>query len=214
MQATSLKNIWKETWNLTYKRQQLVIGTVIMLVVVYILPFFFAYIEKRNGMLLNDRLLAIIPAHDVSVLIFMLIWGMVLFTLSRAIYKPEIYILYCWSLIPVCICRFISISLVALDPPRGLIPLIDPLTGVFYGHQFITKDLFFSGHTATLMLMALCLQKRNDRIIGFVVVFIVACLLLVQHIHYTIDILAAPIITWACYHLTRKFLAKELTIGG
>jgi hypothetical protein len=108
----------------------------------------------------------------------------------------------------VCIARFITIILVPLDPPTGLIPLTDPLTGVFYGNALIIKDLFFSGHTATLTLVFLCLRKRNDKIIAFCAVVAVAVLLLVQHIHYTIDILAAPFITYACYRLARYLLYR------
>jgi len=138
---------------------------------------------------------------------------MVLLTFSRALYKPSIYIIYCWALIPITITRFITISIVPLEPPIGLIPLTDPLTGVFYGQALITKDLFFSGHIATLTLMFLCLEKRNDKIIGFLAALVVACLLVVQHIHYSIDILASPGITYICYRLTRKFLDKEITLN-
>jgi hypothetical protein len=34
----------------------------------------------------------------------------------------------------------------------------------------------------------------------------------IQHIHYSIDILASPGITYICYRLTRKFLDKEISI--
>ncbi|MDF2433986.1 MAG: hypothetical protein JWP44_3617, partial [Mucilaginibacter sp.] len=85
----------------------------------------------------------------------------------------------------------------------------DPLTGVFYGEANITKDLFFSGHTATLTLIMLCLEKRTDKIIAFFAVVTVAVLLLVQHIHYSIDILAAPVITYLCYCFIRYFLKDK-----
>ncbi|WP_073406164.1 phosphatase PAP2-related protein [Mucilaginibacter sp. OK098] len=213
MATMSIRNIWRETWRLAYKRRLIIIGTVIMLSVVFTMPLFFGHIEKREGTLINDPVLAAITPHNVSVLIFSIIWGMVLLTFYRALYKPSIYIIYCWALIPITITRFITISIVPLAPPVGLIPLADPLTGVFYGQALITKDLFFSGHIATLTLMFLCLEKRNDKIIGFIATIIVACLLVVQHIHYSIDILASPGITYICYRLTRKFLDKEITLN-
>ncbi len=212
MSLKTIRATWSETWKLAYRRHQIIIGTVIMMSVVFTMPIFFAHIEKRPGVLLNDPILAAIPPHNVSVLIFAVIWGMVLFTMYRAAYKPTIYIFYCWALIPITITRFIAISVAPLAPPIGLIPLTDPLTGVFYGQALITKDLFFSGHTATLTLMFLCLEKRNDRIIGFLAIVAVAFLLMVQHIHYTIDILASPGIVYISYRLTRRFLGKELVI--
>jgi PAP2 superfamily C-terminal len=200
---------WKKTWAISKSRRQLISGTVIMLSIVYMLPLFFNHIEKRNGVVLNDWLLAIIPAYNVSVLIFAVIWSMIVLILIRAIYKPSIYINYCWTLVFVSLARLACITLVPLNPPVGLIKLTDPLTGVFYGESVITKDLFFSGHTATLTLIVLCLEKKNDKIIGIIATVVVAFLLLVQHIHYTIDILAAPIITYLCYTLTRYFLKKH-----
>jgi hypothetical protein len=186
----------------------MIIGTLLMLVVVFILPSFFGYIEKRKGVLLNDWILGAVPPHNVSILIFVVIWGMILLIAIRAIYNPSIYISYCWTLIFVCIARLICISAVPLAPPIGLIPLTDPLTGVFYGNAVITKDLFFSGHTAILTLIFLCLEKRTDKIIALFAVVAVAILLIVQHIHYTIDILAAPIIVYGLYRLTAYFLYK------
>jgi hypothetical protein len=209
MSASSPRENWKKAWNTKGTRQQLVSGTVIMLMVVFILPNFFGYIEKRKGILLNDWVLAFLTPHNVSGLIFAIIWGMILFILVRAIYTPSIYILYCWTLIFVSIARLTCISLVPLDPPKGLIPLTDPLTGIFYGNAVITKDLFFSGHTATLVLIVLCLQKPIDKAIALIATVVVAFLLLVQHIHYTIDVMAAPIIVYALYRFTRYFLFKK-----
>jgi hypothetical protein len=208
MPPPSLKDNWTVIWNSHYRHYQMIIGTVIMLAIIFILPFFFAHIEKRNGAVLNDWLLARIPAHNVSVLIFAIIWGMILLIVIRAINNPSIYITYCWTLIFVYIVRFVTISVVALDPPPGMVPLVDPLSSVFYGNATITKDLFFSGHTTTMVLIFLCLERRTDKIIAFIAAFAVAYLLLVQHVHYTIDILAAPIVVYACYRLTRYLLYK------
>jgi hypothetical protein len=203
------KETWKETWNIPSKRRRFIIGTTSMMSLVFSMPLFFKHIEKRKGVLLNDFVLAAITPHNVSVLIFAVIWGMVTLTIVRAVKNSSIYILYCWTLISVTILRFLAITFVALDPPVGLIPLTDPLTGVFYGQALIVKDLFFSGHTATLTLMFLCLERRNDKIAGFLAIVAVAYLLLVQHIHYTIDIIASPIITYTCYRFTKYFLYRN-----
>ena len=195
-------------WNSRYKRHQMIICTVIILGIVFILPVFFGYIQKRKGAVLNDWLLAHIPPHNVSVLIFSLIWGMVLLIVIRTIKSPSIYISFCWTFIFIYIVRFVTLSVVALDPPPGMVSLVDPLSSVFFGTAAITKDLFFSGHTATMVLIFLCLERRTDRIIALIAAFAVACLLLVQHVHYTIDVLAAPVVVYPCYRLTRYLFYK------
>ena len=112
----------------------------------------------------------------------------------------------------VSLARFMSISLVPLMPPAGLIPLHDPLTGIFYGEANITKDLFFSGHTASITIMLLCLQKRGDRFVALVALICVASLLLVQHIHYSIDVLFAPAAVYVINRLVVHVLHKKSVI--
>jgi len=202
MPSPSIKENWKATWNSRHQRYQMITGTVIVLGIVYTIPIFFAHIQKRKGAVLNDWLLARIPPHDVSVFIFALIWGMAILILIRAIKNPSIYITFCWTFIFIYIVRFVTLSLVALDPPQGMILLADPINSAFYHNAVITKDLFFSGHTATMVMIFLCLEKRSDKIIALIAAFAVACLLLLQHIHYTIDVLAAPVVVYACYRLT------------
>ena len=161
---------------------------------------------------MHDWILSAITPHDVSGLIFSIIWGMGILTLYRAIHKPEIFINYCWTLLFVSVLRFITISLVPLGPPAGLIQLHDPITGIFYGEANITRDLFFSGHTATLTIMLLCLQKKADKFIAFVALICVACLLLVQHIHYSMDVLFAPPAVYAVHRLVIYLLYKKPAI--
>ncbi|TSD66081.1 hypothetical protein FFF34_001380 [Inquilinus sp. KBS0705] len=173
------------------------------------MPMFFNHIEKRNGVVLNDWLLARVPSYDMSYPIFAIIWGMAILTVIRATRNPDIFIKYVWTLIFINLARFTSISLVVLDPPRGLIHLVDPISGLFYGNASITKDLFFSGHTSTLVLMFLCLQKRTDKIIGFIATIALVILLVIQHIHYTIDIVAAPFIVYALFTATCYFLKLD-----
>ncbi|HVV54325.1 MAG TPA: phosphatase PAP2-related protein [Mucilaginibacter sp.] len=205
--TVALKRNWKRTWSSSLQRAQIIIGSILITLISCLLPSFFNMIEKRSGSVLNDRVLAAIAPHDVSWAIFTIIWGVGLYALWRGIQKPSIYITYIWSLIFVCILRIITISLVPLDPPKGLVILTDPLTAVFYGRSTITKDLFFSGHTSVLFLIFLCLERKIDKIIGLVATTIVAVLLLVQHAHYTVDIVAAPIVAYPVYRFV-KFLLK------
>jgi hypothetical protein len=205
----SIKQAWIAALQSPKKRDKLLIGSFIVAIILSSLPIFFSYIQKRQGVVLNDWVLAHIPAYDVSIIIFTIIWGMAILIFIRALYNPVIYINYVWTLIFINIARMLTITFIALDPPNGLIHLTDPLTGVFYGHNVITRDLFFSGHTSTLVLIFLCLEKRNDKILGFISIILVMVLLLVQHIHYTIDVVAAPPIVYMIFVMVRKLLKLD-----
>jgi hypothetical protein len=69
-------------------------------------------------------------------------------------------------------------------------------------HLYLTKDLFFSGHTATTFL--LWLYVRQYRHIGSVALFahvIVVLTLFLSHLHYTIDVIDAWAITFSLFYL-------------
>jgi hypothetical protein len=205
-QKQSIKERWVEAIQSPVTRPKLLVSSVITIIILALMPVFFNHIEKRDGTVLNDWLLDYLPAYNVSYYIFAIIWGMGALILYRALYNPHIYIQYSWTLIFVNLARLITITVFALDPPKGMVHLIDPITGIFYGNKVITKDLFFSGHTSTMVLIFLCLRKRTDKMIAFAGLIAVMVLLLIQHIHYTIDVLAAPIFVYAIFLATTHFL--------
>ena len=204
-----IKQLWQDAYNTRSSRLKLLSAVIVIVIIINLLPSFFKHIEQRtDGVVLHDWILAQLPSYDLSVPIFILIWSMGLLMMWRGLYNPRVCISYIWTLNFVCVARFITISLVKLNPPLGLVPLIDPSTSAFYGHTFITKDLFFSGHTATMVLVYLHLQKRTDKLISLVCAIVLVSLLLIQHIHYTIDVVAAPVIVYGCWRLV-KLLGLE-----
>jgi hypothetical protein len=82
--------------------------------------------------------------------------------------------------------------------------LIDP-TGVLVrrsAHLYLTKDLFFSGHTATLFLVSLYLWPwPRLRWISFALHLAVVATVFLGHIHYTIDVIGAWAITFSVFAL-------------
>jgi len=197
---------WKNAWSHRKFRVTTITGSIVLLGILVFLPFFFAIIEQRDGSMLNDRLLRILPAMDVSVVTFIIIWSMIVFLVVRCIQDPTIFIVAFCSVILLFFLRMITITLFPLNPPVGLIPLKDPLSSLFYGgtQVFITKDLFFSGHTSTQFLIFLCLHKKRDKLLALLSTIAVGLLVLIQHVHYTIDVMAAFVLTYFVYLLGKK----------
>ncbi|WP_345248154.1 phosphatase PAP2-related protein [Nibrella saemangeumensis] len=190
-------------------RKKLIVGVVLLVLVLIALPFFFQYIQNRRGALLNDWVLNYLPAYDVSIPIFAIIWGIAGLTVFRAFRNPAMLLTLLWSYVLVTLTRMITITTVALDPPADLIELVDPISNSFYGAEFVTRDLFFSGHTSTVFLMYLCLRKRNDKALALIGTILVGIMLLVQHVHYTVDVLAAPLGTYIVYLLGKKIAGYQ-----
>ena len=187
-------------------KRKLTVGLALLLIILTSLPFFFQYAEQREGFLLNDIILENIPAKDLSIPIFTIIWSMTLLIIIRGIQSPQLFLTALYGFILLFITRMITISAIPLNPPDGLIPLVDPISNSFYGKSFITKDLFFSGHTAALCLLFLCFQRKFDKSIALLCTIAVGLLVLVQHVHYTIDVIAAPFFTIICYVLAKKIV--------
>jgi membrane-associated phospholipid phosphatase len=176
-------------------------------------PVFFQAIEKRNGYVVNDWLLTILPARDVSVPMMFVVWAITALTLFRCFRNPDMSLRFLWTYILLSLVRICTISLVPLDAPANLIGLADPLSNAFYGSKFVTKDLFFSGHTSAMFLMYLCLENKLDKRLALLGAVIVGFLLLVQHVHYTMDVLMAFVFTWLIYRLTQRLLTFDSRVS-
>ena len=207
---SGFKVFWKFAWAQSKFKQLTIAGVLVLVLILIAFPFFFNYIEQRDGYTLNDPVLNLLPAVNVSNIVFAIIWSMALITIVRCIQQPQIFLIFLWGFIFLSLSRFISILLLPLNPPKALIELKDPLSNTFYGSKFITKDLFYSGHTATQFLMFLCLQKKWDKLVTLLSSIAIGILVLVQHVHYSIDVVAAPICTFAIFLLAKKLTSKAL----
>jgi PAP2 superfamily C-terminal len=199
---------WKINFKSTPNKTNFYIGIAALILILIALPHFFNYIEKRNGRFLDDWISNQMLIKDVSIPIFLCIWGSAIILIYNFIYDYSVFITFLWGFIFLSISRMLTISLFPLEPPPNLIPLIDPLSNYFYGKSFITKDLFYSGHTASTFLIGLCLQNKIAKTLVIVASCCVGILVLIQHIHYTIDVIAAPPCTWLVYKFTQWFLSK------
>jgi hypothetical protein len=182
-----IRNSWDNSLKQSAFKPLLFTGIAFMIILLCLLPFFFNFIEQRQGYYLNDWLLNKIPAVDVSVPIFICI---------RFLYG---YLL----LLSV---RYASIYFFPLEAPSGLVVLRDPLSNSFYGTKFITKDLFFSGHTSTLFLMYFFQDTRIKKLFTLFSSVAVGILVLLQHIHYTIDVIIAFPAAYLCFKTSDLFL--------
>jgi membrane-associated phospholipid phosphatase len=197
---------WRDNLQSSDYRKKLIVGVSLISLILLSLPFFYQAIEQRNGIQFNDYLLEILPSYDLSLFIFIVIWSMTLLTFSRFKQDPNLFLTFLWGFILINLSRFVSIGLIPLDAPRDLIPIIDPISNQFYGPKFITKDLFFSGHTAAMFLMFLCLKKRTDKILALTATILVGFAVLLQHVHYTIDVVMAPVITYFIWIGAKKII--------
>jgi len=203
---------WARAWAEPRFRARL-LAVLVLLVggLVPLMPTYFHLIQQRPGALLPDPLLALLPRADVGQAIFLLMYGSVLAALAWLARHPVLLARGLWAYTLLLLLRMLTIWLCPLVPPLDMLPLPDPFTAYCFHAEaeVITKDLFFSGHTATVVLLALAVRGRAWRAALVAAAIAVGGLVLVQRVHYSYDVLAAPLFAWLAY-----WLAGRVTRGG
>ncbi len=207
----SIPSSWRRAWSVPAFRVQVVATVVLLPLTLTMLARFLNRVEARHGVVLPDPMLAAFQAHDVTWLTFTIIYGGLFAGIAILLNHPRHLVLAMQTYIGMVIFRIMAMSLVALEPPEGAIPLQDPFVQIFGTGQLLTRDLFFSGHTSTLFLVGLSMPKKMYRYLYFAAAVVVAGCVLYQHDHYTIDVLAAPFFTYGAYRLVCLMHDRALT---
>jgi membrane-associated phospholipid phosphatase len=195
---------WKEFLKEKRNRAELIISLFLLAVVLTSLANFLNYVEARQGVLLPDPLLNLFNPFDLTWLTFALIYVSLVVAIATLSKNPK-RLLFAVQLYTLMVAvRIIAMYLLPLQPPAKMIILNDPLVEFFGTGQTLTKDLFFSGHTATLLILFLVSEKKIVKTVFLISTILVAIAVLLQHVHYTIDVFAAVFFTYACYKLLAK----------
>lgn len=186
----------------------ILIALVFLLVAGFVFIRFLEFHEARvaeGGWMFDDPVHPFIPILDVSLPIFSITYGSVLlyFLLSykQSHFLARLMIAYGF----IIVFRMITMSLVPLKEPDTLVYLEDPfLNNLIYPGRIVT-DLFFSGHTALIFAIFILSGKRFV-FLGLTV--LMGILVMVQRVHYSIDVLAAIPFAWLAAYLTQCLLTR------
>lgn len=197
---------WAGSWARPGFRVRLALAVALLLGLLPVVPSFYHFIQARPGQTLPDPLLALLPVHDVSVPTFALIYGGIAATLIFLLPRPQLLLQALWAYYFLQLLRIATLWLLPLEPPAGLVVLHDPVMDHIFAveSQPIVRDLFFSGHTATAALLVLAGRGRRWRLVLGLVVMAVGVFVLMQRVHYSYDVLAAPAFAWFAYWMAGK----------
>lgn len=185
---------WKAVYTDAAFRKALFLAIAAAVPLALLLPVFFQHIEDTPGLLLNDPILRSIGPVDVTWITFTVLYGSLFLGLARAVRGPWLLVRGMHAYVFIMVFRMCTMQLLTLEPPPLMIPLIDPITAVFYpGNEPFRKDLFFSGHTATLALLVPLAKPGAQRWFFVLATATIGALVLLQHVHWTVDVIAAPV---------------------
>ncbi|GAA4027539.1 hypothetical protein GCM10022409_09430 [Hymenobacter glaciei] len=176
-----------------------------------VVPGFYRFVQARPGQPLADPLLDLLPVQDHSTLVFSLIYGAIAATLVYLLPRPQRLLQALWAYYLLQLLRIATLWLLPLEPPTNLVILHDPVMDRIFEvtTQPIVRDLFFSGHTATMMLLLLAGRGYRWRWAMGLAMVAVGLLVLVQRVHYSYDVLAAPLFAWFAYWLAERICQQR-----
>ena len=179
------------------------VGSLAVLVVVLrAFAEFVHRIEAREGVVLHDPLLQLFRPVDATWVVFIALYGLLAITLGTLLRTRERLPAALQAYAVMVLLRMVAMYVTPLDPPPSMIPLEDPVVRMLGPSQLLTRDLFFSGHTATSVLAIFAVGNTRLRIVLAVLGVVVATGVLLQHVHYTIDVVAAVPFAWFAWAAT------------
>lgn len=183
------------------------IGGVLLLSMSLIINYhagIYATINQSNYV--TDVILSNIRVYDVGHIFTygaVLFWLFIIFLFLK---EPKRIPFILKSIALFVIIRAVFISLTHLGPFPTQLPLESDIIAKFsFG-----GDLFFSGHTGLPFLMALIFwENKILRVLFFVSAVFFGIVVLMAHLHYSIDVLSAFFITYSIFKIAQKIFKKD-----
>lgn len=179
-----------------------IIGLVVTLVAY---ARFLARVELRQGVAFIDPVHAIMGPVDLTWPIFIMLYGALLITVTMLMRHPGALVMGLQAYTFQVATRMLMMWAMPLDPPPTMIALTDPIvSSVTSGGPPLTRDLFYSGHVAILVVASMVMPQRWARIALVVLAVAMGVCVILQHVHYTVDVLVAPFVAMACVRFVKR----------
>jgi hypothetical protein len=202
------KQFWhkEQFWSLGF-------SLVVLTVAIIIQNLMDRYVATTNGPAVGDLILNHIPTLDIDVI---LVQGSLFTTLVGIILclaRPQYLTITLKSVSLFIVVRafFISLTHLGISPQQLT---IDPnnFGYTLYNLLYNSKggDFFFSGHTGSPFLLALIFwDQKLWRGFFLMVSLVMGAGVLFAHIHYSIDVFAAPFMTYGIFAISKILFAKD-----
>lgn len=192
--VAEVKTVWSAHWGHKHFKAHLLFSFLIFSFVLYYSCLFLSMWETRKGYIFIDPLLNRLQPREFSFQIFTIVHSSLLITLVLFLADPRKLMKGLQAYAVLLSLRTLTIYLFPLERPQGMIFLEDPITGFFLNSvHVVTKDLFFSGHVSAMCLFLYFTENKIWKTYLMIATPVLALLIMWQHVHYSIDVMAAPV---------------------
>lgn len=204
----SLINRHKEHWTRRPSLRSSITALVVFATSVLCNTYAGVYATQNASNPVTDLVLSNIPVFNVDGLFVYGVFALILFIAALLLAKPQRIPLVLYSLSLFYFIRALFVTLTHLGAYPEQVAL--DFTNRFILLMFGGNDLFFSGHTGAPFLMALLFWR--DKVLRYIFLAWSAffgVIVLLGHLHYSIDVFAAFFITFGICHLSLWLFAKD-----
>ena len=164
------------------------------------------YATEMAGPPVGDLILDHIPTLDLTTLHVSVAIGFWLGVVAWILGHPQAHAFTTRAFAVLLVVRSFFISITHLGPPPNLLKVEGPFAELI----LFTGDLFFSGHVGAPFLLALIFwHRRAVRWTGLAASAFFAPVVLLAHVHYSIDVFGALPMVWAIYEASCRLYPQH-----
>ena len=164
------------------------------------------YATAMAGPPVGDLILDHIPTLDLTTLHVSVAIGYWLCVVAWMAWQPQAQAFATRAFAMLLVVRSIFICITHLGPPPNLLKVEGPFAPLI----LFTGDLFFSGHVGAPFLLALIFWERPAvRWTGLAAAAFFAPVVLLAHVHYSLDVLGALPMVWAIFEASCRLFPRD-----
>lgn len=199
---------YQASWFDRYVRFSIPLSLLVFLLSVFVVqPMAIEFANDAATSPVGDIILSNTPVFNVGYFFVYGMFIMIAFITLLCLYYPKRapFVLHSLTLFILVRSAFVSMTHVGNFTTQAISTFGPGITMQFFG-----ADHFFSGHAGAPFLMALIFwDNRALRYIFLAWSVFFSIVVLLGHLHYTIDVFSAFFITFGIYHIARRFFPRE-----